>query len=113
MEVTQTATEGLKHEFKVIVSAKDIESQVDNKLTELSTQVRIPGFRPGRVPLTLLKKRYGDSVLGEVVERAVADSSEQALSKHGLRPAMRPKVEITSFEKGHDLDPRALRRRRD
>jgi trigger factor len=104
MQVTQTAVDGLKHEFKIVLSAKDIEEKIDHRLSELATQVRIPGFRPGKVPLGILKKRYGDSVLGEVVERAISDSSQQAIMEHGLRPAMQPKIEVTSFEKGTDLE---------
>jgi len=104
MQVTQTAVDGLKHEFKVVLSAKDIEEKIEHRLGELATQVRIPGFRPGKVPLAILKKRYGDSVLGEVVERAISDSSERALTEHGLKPALQPKIEVTSFEKGTDLE---------
>ena len=104
MQVTQTAVDGLRHEFKVVLSAQDIEAKITDRLTQLGSQVRVPGFRPGKVPLAILKKRYGDSVLGEVVERAVADSSQQAITSQGLRPALRPKIEITSFEKGSNLE---------
>ena len=104
MQVTQTAVDGLKHEFKVVLPAKDIETKIDNRLSELGRQARIPGFRPGKVPLAVLKKRYGDAVVGEVVERAVSDSSAQAIMEKGLRPALQPKVEITSFAKGNDLE---------
>lgn len=104
MEVTQTAIDGLKHEFKVVLSAKDIEQKIDHRLSEIATQVRVPGFRPGKVPLAILKKRYGDSVLGEVVERAISDSSEQTIREHGLKPALRPKIEVTTFKKGDDLE---------
>ena len=106
MQVKQTAVDGLKHEYKVVLSAQDIEAKITDRLTELGGQVRVPGFRPGKVPLAVLKKRYGESVLGEVVERAVADSSQQAISSKGLRPALRPKIEITSFERGRDLEYR-------
>ena len=80
MQVTETAIDGLRHEFKVVLSAQDIEAKITDRLTQLGSQVRVPGFRPGKVPLAILKKRYGDSVLGEVVERAVADSSQQAIT---------------------------------
>ena len=104
MQVTQMAVDGLKHEFKVVLPAKDIEAKIDHRLGELSREVRVPGFRPGKVPLAVLKKRYGDAVLGEVVERAVSDSSAQAIMEKGLRPALQPKVEITSFVRGNDLE---------
>ena len=104
MNVTETSAEGLKREFKITVPANEVEDQITRRLGEIGQSVRIPGFRPGKVPLAVLKKRYGDSVLGEVVERAVADSSQQAIASEGLRPALRPKIEITSFEKGSNLE---------
>jgi trigger factor len=66
--------------------------------------VKLPGFRPGKVPITVLKKRYGSSVMGEVIERAVNDSSSEAMREHKLRPALQPKVEIVSFNEGKDLE---------
>ncbi len=104
MQVTETSTEGLKREYKVVISAKDIEEKVDHRLRELSGQVKLPGFRPGKVPTQLLKKRYGASVMGEVLEQAVNDSSSQAMNERGLRPAMQPKIEILSFDEGKDLE---------
>jgi trigger factor len=104
MEITQTAVEGLKHQFTVVLSASDIDAKVDHRLNELAGQVRLPGFRPGKVPFSLLKKRFGDSVLGEVVERAVTDSSQQAIEERGLKPALQPKIELKTFEKGKDLE---------
>jgi trigger factor len=104
MEITQKAVEGLKHEFTVTLSASDIDEKVDRRLNELAGQVRLPGFRPGKVPFSLLKKRFGDSVLGEVLERAVNDSSQQAIEERGLKPALQPKIELKNFEKGKDLE---------
>ncbi len=104
MEVTETSTDGLKREYKVVISAKDIESKVDNRLQELGRDVRVPGFRPGKAPPALLKKRFGSAVLGEVVDRAVNDSADQALSERGVRPALQPRIEITSYEEGSDLE---------
>jgi trigger factor len=66
--------------------------------------VRLPGFRPGKVPITVLRQRYGTSVMGEVLERAVNDSSSEAMREHKLRPALQPKVEIVSFNEGKDLE---------
>jgi len=104
MQVTETETEGLKREYKIQISAKDIDEKMTGRLQELGKQVKIPGFRPGRVPLNVLKQRFGRSVMGEVLERAVSDSSSQAMSERGLRPAMQPKIEITSFDDGKDLE---------
>jgi trigger factor len=104
MQITETSSEGLKHEFKVIVGAADIAQRVENRLQEIGRQVRLPGFRPGKVPLNVLRQRYGSSVMGEVLERTVNDSSNEAMREHKLRPALQPKVEIVSFNEGKDLE---------
>ncbi|MEM7523677.1 MAG: trigger factor [Pseudomonadota bacterium] len=103
MQVIETSRTGLAREYDVIVSAKDIEEKMAASLSEIAGQVRIPGFRPGKAPMPMLKKRYGDAVRGEVLERAVQDSSTQALMEQGVRPAAQPKIEIKSFEDGADL----------
>lgn len=104
MQVTEVNNEGLKRDFKVVIEAKEINQKVENRLRELSARVKVPGFRPGKAPIKLLKQRYGPSVMGEVLERAVTDSSAQALNERGLRPAVQPKIEIDSFEDGKDLE---------
>ena len=104
MQVTETLAEGLKREFKVVVPAADIEKKVTERLTRLAASARLPGFRPGKVPTALLKKRYGSSVMGEVLEQAVSDSSAETIRSRGLRPAMQPKVSIAKFAEGEDLE---------
>ena len=104
MQITETATEGLRREFKVVIPAADIEQRVTSRLSEIGRTVRLPGFRPGKVPMTVLKKRYGSAVMGEVLERAVNDTSGEALREQNLRPALQPKVEITAFNEGTDLE---------
>lgn len=104
MQITETSAEGLKREFKIVIPAKDIDSQVEGRLRELSQTVRLPGFRPGKVPMALMRQRYQQSVMGEVLERAVEDSSRQTISERGLRPALQPKVEVTAFAEGTDLE---------
>jgi trigger factor len=104
MQITETSTDGLKHEFKVTVGADDISKRVETRLHEIGRQVKLPGFRPGKVPLAVLRQRYGSSVMGEVLERAVNDSSTEAMREHKLRPALQPKVEIVAFNEGKDLE---------
>jgi trigger factor len=104
MQITETSTEGLKHEFKVTVGADDIKQRIETRLQEIGRQVKLPGFRPGKVPLTVLRQRYGSAVMGEVLERAVNDSSSEAMREHKLRPALQPKVEIVAFNEGRDLE---------
>jgi trigger factor len=104
MQVTETNADGLKRAFKVQLEAREIDDKLTGRLVELGSSVKVPGFRPGKVPIQILKQRFGKSVMGEVLERAVTDSSSQALNERGLRPAMQPKIEITSFDEGKDLE---------
>ncbi|MDX2104494.1 MAG: trigger factor [Alphaproteobacteria bacterium] len=104
MQVTETLAEGLKREFTILVPAADIAAQVDERLTALGTTVKVPGFRPGKVPMTMLRQRYGRSVMGEVLEQVVETSSAKALEERGLRPAMMPKIKVTQFDEGADLE---------
>ena len=104
MQITELKAEGLKREFKVVLPADQIEEQVNTKIAELTRTVRMPGFRPGKVPAALLKKKYGPSVLGEVIEKMVGDSSNRTMTDRGLRPATQPKIEITAFDEGKDLE---------
>jgi trigger factor len=104
MQVTETQSDGLKHEYKVVIAASDIAEKMAHRLEEIGQKVRLPGFRPGKVPVTILKQRFGSSVMGEVLERAVNDSSSQAIAERGLRPALQPKIEVVSFDEGKDLE---------
>ena len=104
MQVEQVAAEGLKREFKVIVPAGEIEQRVRTRLEKLAKTIRLPGFRPGKAPLPLLKKQYGRSILGEVLEEAVDEGQKRTIGDNQLRPALRPKIEVTSFDEGKDLE---------
>ncbi len=104
MQVVETKSEGLTREYKITLPATEIEEKITHRLKEIGQTAQLPGFRPGKVPVAMLRKRYGGSVLGEIVEKAIGDSSQQALTERGIRPAMQPKIEITSFEDGSDLE---------
>lgn len=103
MQVKELKNEGLNYEFEIIVEKNEIDEQLNNKLSEYAKTAKLPGFRPGKVPVAVLKQRYGQSVMGEVLEKAVNDSSVKALSEKGLRPAMQPKIEVKQFDEGKDL----------
>jgi len=104
MQVIKNSSEGLKQHFTVTIPAGTIASEMDNRLAEVGRTVRIPGFRPGKVPMTLLRKKYGPSVMGEVVENAVNNGAQKAIADHELRPALRPEIAITSYKEGGDLE---------
>ena len=104
MQITETNATGLKREYKVVVPADTLQGQIETRLKELGERIRMPGFRPGKVPLQLLKQRYEKSVMGEVLEKTVHEGSHQLLNERNLRPAGQPKVEIVSFEDGKDLE---------
>ena len=105
MNVTETLAQDLKREYKVVIPAQDLAAKYSDKLAKLSQNVRLPGFRPGKVPAALLRKRYGGALASEVVEEAVAESASKALNEKGLRPALQPKLlEVGKFEEGKDLE---------
>ncbi|MEQ8333168.1 trigger factor [Nisaea sp.] len=104
MQVTETSSEGLKREFQVLIPADTINGEVDARLTQLAPTINMPGFRPGKVPVALLKKRYGPSVMGEVLEKTVNETSQKTLEERELRAATQPQIEITKFEEGGDLE---------
>src|SRR3954471_23262637 len=104
MQVTEISAQGLKREYKITVPADEIADRVTSRLQRLQQTIRMPGFRPGKAPLPLLRKQYGRSVMGEVLEEAVDQGARQAVEDRQLRPALRPKVEVTSFDEGKDLE---------
>ena len=103
MQVDETKNEGLSREYSVTLTAKEIGERVDARLSEVGGTVRVPGFRPGKVPMSVLRQRYSKAVMGEVLEKAVTETSQEVLDERELRPAVQPKIEITSFEEGQDL----------
>ncbi|MDP6404509.1 MAG: trigger factor [Alphaproteobacteria bacterium] len=103
MQVTQTSADGLKREFAVVVEAAEIETKIAARLEQLATTTQMPGFRPGKVPVGLMRQKYGDAVTGEVLEDTVNLGTQQAMSENELKPALQPQIEITKFEPGSDL----------
>ncbi len=94
MQVTETLSEGLKREFKVVVPKSDLEGRLDTRLSEIKDRVRINGFRPGKVPVGHLKKVYGRSVMAEAIEALVRETNAKIVSDNGLRLAMEPRVTL-------------------
>src|SRR2546423_10691069 len=99
MQVTETLSEGLKRAYTVVLPAADLEGKRTAKLAELGKTLRLPGFRPGKVPLPVVRQRYGSAVAAEVLEESVDQATRQVLSERGLRPATQPKVDLVANEK--------------
>jgi trigger factor len=92
MQVTETLAEGLKHEFKVSVPASDLDAKADAKLVDLKDKVKLNGFRPGKVPVSHLKKVYGRSVMAETIDQTIRDTNTQIFTDRGFRLATEPKI---------------------
>ena len=103
MQVKQLKEDGLNHELEITVDAKEIAKRVDTRLSEVSKTIKMPGFRPGKVPMNLMKQKYGKAVMGEVLEDAVNETSQKAMKDKDITPAIQPKIEVKSFDEGKDL----------
>ncbi|MDA7459074.1 trigger factor [Planktomarina temperata] len=105
MQVTETLNEGLKRGYNIVVTADELAAKVDEKLVEARPEIEMKGFRKGKVPMALLKKQYGQRLMGE----AMQESIDGAMSKHfedsGDRPAMQPAVKMTNddWKEGDDI----------
>ncbi len=104
MQVTETLSEGLKRGFTVVVPETELEGKREKRLAELGKTMQLPGFRPGKVPMSMVRKRFGDAVSAEVIEGAVNEASDAVLSERNLRPAMQPKLEVTKPGQNSDLE---------
>jgi len=99
MQVTETLAEGLKHEFQISVSASDLDAKADARLVDLKDKVRLNGFRPGKVPVSHLKKVYGRSVMAETIDQTIRDTNSQIFTERGFRLATEPKVTMPTEQK--------------
>lgn len=94
MQITETSSEGLKRTLQVVVPAGELGKRFDDRLVEIKDRVQLKGFRKGKVPVPHLKKMYGRSLMVEVLQDTVRDTSNQALADRKLRPAMQPSVTL-------------------
>lgn len=95
MQVTQTLSEGLKREFKVVVPAADLHARLEQQLHDLQGKIRLNGFRPGKAPLAHLKRMYGKNVMADVVENAVNEANQKIIADNKLRLAMQPQIRLS------------------
>jgi trigger factor len=99
MQTVETLNEGLKRAYTITIRAKDIDARVDKELKKVAPQIRMPGFRPGKVPANLVRKMHGPQLEQEALNSAVQESVQKLLADNRLRPAMQPSVEL---EDGHE-----------
>ncbi len=99
MEVTQTQADGLKREFKIVLPAAEIAQRVDGQLAEIKAKAQIPGFRPGKVPVSHLKRLYGRSIMADAVQEAVNEANRKIVEENELRLAVSPKVAFQNNDK--------------
>ncbi|MDZ4867046.1 MAG: trigger factor family protein [Alphaproteobacteria bacterium] len=124
MEITETVHEPLRREFRITVGVRDLDDKLMTRLQGMKDQVNLKGFRPGKVPVSHLRKTFGKSMMGEIVQEAVAETSQKAVEERSLRPAMSPQIQMVSqfeqvinggedliFTMGIDLMPRLQARR--
>ncbi len=96
MQVTEISAHGLRREYKVVLPAADLASRLEGELVGMKNKVKINGFRPGKVPLSHLKRLYGRSVMSDVVQNAVNEANRKIVEDNGLRLALEPKIDLTS-----------------
>jgi trigger factor len=107
MKTVEMENQGLKRAFMLTIAAKDIEARVDKEVRRIAPQVRMPGFRPGKVPPNLIRKMHGDSIQRDALSGAVQDGVQQLLVEQKLRPALQPEVELDEqYEPGKDAEVR-------
>ena len=105
MQIVETLNEGLKRAYTLTVTAKDIDARVDEEVKSVAPTVRMPGFRPGKVPANLVRKMHGAALQREALDKSIRDGVEKILADNKLRPAMQPSVELANdYEEGKDAE---------
>lgn len=104
MQVTETLSEGLKREFQMTITAEEIDSAVEDRLKEMAPNVNLPGFRPGKAPVKILRQRFGKAVLGEAIDQKVREGMGSAFDDRSLTPALEPELDFDEYKDGEDLN---------
>ena len=104
MKVTVDSKKGLKTNLKIFVDKKTINEKIGTRLNELSKTVNIKGFRPGKVPVDVLKRQFGKVVYGEVLEKILKETSTKAIEEKKIKVAGQPKLDLKSYGEGKDLN---------
>jgi trigger factor len=105
MQIVETANEGLKRGYTVTIAAKDISARIEGEVKKIAPQMRLPGFRPGKVPVNLVKKMHGPAIHQEALNTSIREAMDQLVSEKKLRPAMQPDVSLgEGYEEGKDAE---------
>src|SRR5205085_11314955 len=107
IKTVETENQGLKRAFMLTIPAEDIEARVEREVKRIAPEVRMPGFRPGKVPPNLIRKMHGESLRRDALDGAVRDGVQQLLLEQNVRPAVQPQVELDDrYEPGKDAEVR-------
>ncbi len=105
MQIVETLNEGLKRAYTITIAAKDLEARVDAEVKKIAPQVRMPGFRPGKVPANLIRKMHGESIHADALNASIQESVDKAIRDNGLRPAIQPSIELKDdYAAGSDAE---------
>ncbi len=105
MQIVETSNEGLKRAYTVKIAAKDIAARIEGEVSKIAPQVRMPGFRPGKVPANLVKKMHGPQLHQEALNTSVREALDKVIADNKLRPAMQPQVDLgEGYEEGKDAE---------
>ncbi len=105
MQIVETSNEGLKRAYTVKIAAKEIDARIEREVKKIAPNVRMPGFRPGKVPANLVKKMHGEALHADALNATVRESVDQLMAEKKLRPALQPKVDLgTGYEQGKDAE---------
>jgi trigger factor len=102
MQTVETLNQGLKRAYRITIPKKEIDARIDGELRKVAPQIRMPGFRPGKVPPNLVRKMHGPAIEQEALQSAVQEGVQKLLAEHKLRPAMQPQVELEEGGPGKD-----------
>ena len=104
MKITELKSEGLNKSYKVVIENKEFVKEVDTKLARIAKQVKLPGFRAGKAPLTMVKQKYLNEVMGEALDDAIRNGSNKVMADNKLRPATQPAIKIVAFGEDKDVE---------
>jgi trigger factor len=104
MSITETLNDGLKRSYAVVIGATELAAKLDAEVAKITPQIKMPGFRPGKVPSNLVKKMHGPSLEGQVLEGSIQDTTQKILADFKIRPALQPKIDVKSYGPDKDLE---------